>query len=194
MNRKNPDRPTTTLILLLALVTLLASFATARPTHAGDSRAEASARRAFERLTNLAGQWQGTSQSGKRVVIGYEVVADGSAVVERFAFGDDRADKDDDDTMVTVYHLDGDELMLTHYCMAGNQPTMRATKIDDEEVRFELSDITNRSAPGAGHMHRAVVRFQGPDRLRTAWTFREDGEDRFTEVIDAERIAQTAAR
>jgi hypothetical protein len=43
-------------------------------------------------------------------------------------------------------------------------------------------------------MHRAVVRFQGPDRLSTAWTFREDGEDRFTEVIDAERVTRSAAR
>ncbi len=198
MNRTNRNRTATTPIPLLALAVLLGSLAVTPAVRAGDSADGTSARRTFESLQGLAGHWQGTSRSGKRVAIDSEIIGNGSAVVERFVFVGDDTDRRTDGTagevMLTVYHLDGDDLMLTHYCMAGNQPTMRATKIGDDEVRFELSGITNLSAPGAGHMHRAVVRFQGPDRFTTAWTFREGGEDRFTEVIEAERVAQSAAR
>jgi hypothetical protein len=28
--------------------------------------------------------------------------------------------------MVSAYHLDGEDLLLTHYCIANNQPTLRA--------------------------------------------------------------------
>ncbi|MGD2115089.1 MAG: hypothetical protein PVG07_08550 [Acidobacteriota bacterium] len=188
-----PCRTSTILVIFCALLAL-----TTAPALAGQSAAKTPAAEAFDDLKSLAGHWQGTSQKGKRVTIDYEVVADGSAVVERFGFVDDESGKGstetEDDVMLTVYHLDGEELMLTHYCMTGNQPTMRAEALGGDEVRFELSGVTNLATPEAGHMHRAVVRFQGPDRLSTAWTFREDGEDRFTEVIDAERVTRSAAR
>ena len=47
--------------------------------------------------------------------------------------------------VLTVFHLDGDRLILTHYCMAGNQPRMQATSYDAKkgEIRFQFLDATN---------------------------------------------------
>ena len=36
--------------------------------------------------------------------------------------------------MTTVYHLDGRDLVLTHYCMGGNQPRMRAKTTEGATV------------------------------------------------------------
>lgn len=194
-----PTEPSRSLPLALASAILAVLALTATPPAAagiGSSAAEpaslqaggSDAERAFEKLKGLAGHWRGTSANGDAVDLEYEVVAGGSAVVEHLR----PAGGEPAEAMVTVYHLDGDDLLLTHYCVAGNQPTMRAVAIEGDRVRFELSSITNLAAPGAGHMRRAVHRFLGPDRFTTAWTFRVDGEDRDPEMIEAERVIRAA--
>ena len=190
MNRKTMKirRSTGFTVLPAALAPVLVwalAIALPLPASAGDT---SPAQAAFDEIEALAGSWSATGMEGQPVRIDYQVVGNGSAVVEHFSF----PEGDPGQTMVTVYHLDGDELVLTHYCMAGNQPTMRATSYGgggSESVDFELSAITNLASPDAGHMHRARFEFGGRDRFSTRWTYRKDGEDAFTEVIEAERVA-----
>src|SRR5579863_8610060 len=80
-----------------------------------DNRADAAA--AFARLKTLVGEWEANRPDGK-VRLAYELTGGGSALVERQA-------EEKMPAMMTVYHLDGDRLILTHYCMAGNQPRMQ---------------------------------------------------------------------
>ena len=44
---------------------------------------------------------------------------------------------------VTTYHLDGDALMLTHYCGLGNQPRLRLTGHGPQLqfARFDATDL-----------------------------------------------------
>jgi len=102
---------------------------------------------AFERLKTLEGTWQGISERGGRASLTISVIGRGSAVVETYRDADN-------DQMVTVYYLDGERLILRHYCVAKNQPRMEATTFDPStgDLRFEFVDATNL-APGAGHMH-----------------------------------------
>ena len=167
------------LTLLSALIALPAA-----PAAAADGGAAA---RAFASFKQLAGTWHSTSASGEEGNLEYEVIAGGSAVVETFV----SPKHGEENAMVTVYHLDGDDLVLTHYCMAGNQPTMRAASIDGDEVRFELDHVSNLASPDAGHMGRAVFRFQGPDRHTSAWTYLVAGEEH-TEVFEVERVSSAA--
>jgi hypothetical protein len=141
---------------------------------------------ALERFKALEGEWVGTGGDGKEVTFRYRVVGDGTAVLEESQVGGHH-------DMVTVYHLDGDRLMLTHYCAAGNQPRMRSAGLDGDRVRFDFVDVTGLGSSSDGHMHHAVFRFAGPDRLWTAWTWRENGEDAFTEEIEVERVASATA-
>ena len=71
--------------------------------------------------------------------------------------------------MVTVIHADGNALLLTHYCMIGNQPQMKATpKPGDKKIAFEFVRATNMKSDKDMHMQRDVhLRGQGhaPDGM-----------------------------
>jgi hypothetical protein len=134
----------------------------------------------LDRLKSLAGTWEGKDREGKTAQVRYEVVSNGSAVVETLSVGEM-------ETMVTVYHKDGDQLMLTHYCGAGNQPRMRADKgAQGGVLRFSFVDATNMPNPDAGHMHKLALTFRDPDHLTQEWTFRDKGQEH-AEVIDLAR-------
>jgi hypothetical protein len=80
--------------------------------------------------------------------------------------------------MVTMFHLDGPVLMVTHYCSAGNQPRMVAGPSKDPKViAFTFKDVTNLSSPTAGHMRGLVLTMVDKDHHTEQWTFRQDGKD-----------------
>jgi hypothetical protein len=128
----------------------------------------------FERLKGLAGDWQIASpkdaaQQGKTAAR-YHLTAAGSALVETIFPGEDME-------MVTVYHCDGDQLFLTHYCHAGNQPRMRTIASDrKDELVFEFAGGTNLDPAKDVHMHGCLFRFVGPDQLHTEWELYRDGK------------------
>src|SRR5262245_51932010 len=132
---------------------------------------------AFERLKALAGPWTGTGADGTISNYTYEVVAGGSALLERCEMPHDGVPV----TMLTLFTLDGPRLLLTHYCMAGNQPRMQAQEMVGDTIAFEFLDATRLDSPDEGHMHRATFHFDGPDRLVTQWTFRAGDKDVFSE-------------
>jgi hypothetical protein len=137
---------------------------------------------AFARLKTLAGEWEADTSMGKSRVT-YEVVADGTAVLER-----ETAEKMP--TMVTMYHIDGGRVLLTHYCMAGNQPRMQARQFDANTgaLKFEFLDATNLANAAAGHMHNVSLRFLDRDHLVTQWEFYENGKPTFAEEFRYTRV------
>ena len=149
--------------------------------HATDS-VNTNAAAAFNKLKTLAGTWEATSERGK-VTSSYEVISGGSALVERDNVPGEGA-------MLTVYHLDGDRLVLTHYCTAGNQPHMQAEAYDpaSNQLVFNFTGGGNLSNTNAGHMHNVVFKFAGADTFAANWTFREDGKPKFVENIEYHRV------
>ncbi len=135
----------------------------------------------FERMKSLVGEWQGRSAKGTPAQISYSLVSDNSALMERLTMGKESE-------MITMYHPDGARLMMTHYCSAHNQPRMRAeaAPVESKSIVFNLLDITNLSAPDAGHMKKLVVTFDDKDHFTQEWTWSEKGKEG-TEVIHYER-------
>jgi hypothetical protein len=90
-----------------------------------------------------------------------------------------------DETMATVFHLDGGRLMATHDCVAKNQPRLVATAISRDGRRIELAflDGTNMASRDTGHMDRAVFVIESADRYRSRWTFYRDGQAQWLEDI-----------
>lgn len=127
----------------------------------------------FERIKALAGSWGGKGGEGDQTFdaeIQYRVTAGGSAVEETMAPGSPHE-------MITMYHLDNDRLLLTHYCAAGNQPQMMAGPgATPDEIAFSFLGATNLKNPNDGHMHAARFRFLGKDKLETIWTYFQDGK------------------
>jgi hypothetical protein len=161
-----------------ALVVILLSvgivFAAAVPPEAGGRPAVAAA--PFDWFKKLAGEWV-AAEDGKMfkkgdVVARYTVTAAGSAVVETVFPGSPHE-------MVTVYHADGPDLVLTHYCMEGNQPRMRAKNPKGSRFDFAFDGGTGIDPKKDRHMNSASLEFVGPDELRTVWTEIEAGKPVF---------------
>jgi hypothetical protein len=142
----------------------------------------ASATAAFNKLKTLAGTWEATGKNGK-VTSSYEVISNGSALVEHLK-------TPGEGEMLTVYHLDGDHLVLTHYCTAGNQPNMQAETYDPAsgKIVFDFTGGGNLSDPNTGHMHNVAIKFASADAFTADWTFQENGKPRFTENIAYHRV------
>ena len=136
----------------------------------------------FEKLKPLVGNWQGKANDGKPVAITYALVSDGSALMETLRAGSEAE-------MVTVYHPDGDRLMMTHYCSLNNQPRMRTDTgpAENGKLVFNFVDATNMSSPDAMHMHKLVVTFVDKDHFVQEWTWK-GGEKEGTEVFRMERM------
>ena len=126
----------------------------------------------FEKMKSLVGKWKGTSIDKKPATVTYTLVSDSSALMERLGMGGDSE-------MVTMYHPDGDHLMMTHYCSAHNQPRMRSktAAFGGESITLDLVDVTNLSAPDAGHMKKLVITFGDKDHFTQEWTWNEKGKD-----------------
>jgi len=144
------------------------------------------AQAAFTKLQSLKGTWESTLADGSKSTVQYEVIAGSSAVVERFV--NDKMGAGN--AMVTVYYLDGGRLLLQHYCMAKNQPRMKAESFDasKNELHFAFLDATGLASPEAGHMHNATFRFLDADHVTQEWQFFENGKPKFTESIQYARV------
>ena len=138
---------------------------------------------AFERFKALAGTWIGRSTKGWEDEVTIDVIAGGS-VVRESSFNAHPGE-----TMLTLFHLDGDRLMLTHYCVARNQPRMVASRFEEggRKVAFDFLDATNLTPPGAGHMHSSMFEFRDADHFTSRWTWFQDGNERWMEEIVYER-------
>jgi hypothetical protein len=131
---------------------------------------------AFSHLKGLVGDWDVESSHGK-AHSRFELIAGGSVLLEHFT-------EPGGQEMLTAYHLDGSRLVLTHYCLAGNQPQMVAEKFDSVsgELDFAFAGGSN-IAPGAGHMHDAVFHLASRDHFEAKWDFVEAGKVKFSEEL-----------
>ena len=162
------------ILMIPLLVLFLGAPGIPAATETIDSRA------AFARLKTLVGVWQAESSMGKAHVE-YELIAGGNTLVERETIGDLPP-------MLTLYHLDGDRLLLTHHCMLGNQPRMQARAFNPEsgELRFDFLDATNLGE-AAGHMHNARFRFVDDNHFVSEWDFYENGQRKSTTTFSYTR-------
>lgn len=134
------------------------------------ANAQDSAEDGFEKLKSLVGEWTGQGPGGLTVDVSYELVSGGHAVVET------RVPKGEP-SMVSIFHLDNDELMMTHYCSVGNQPRMKANVTTPGAIEFSMIDVTGLESESEGHMHGLRFDFDDSSHLRQLWIWRQDGEN-----------------
>jgi hypothetical protein len=135
---------------------------------------------AFEKLKALVGHWETDKSNMNKASLDLELTSGGTAVLEKFHM----VENGNPVEMTTLYYLDGDQVKLTHYCMAGNQPTMKGSYAPETKtITFDLVSISNLKSPDDGHMHHAVYTFIDNDHFKTTWTFRKEQKDAFTEDV-----------
>jgi hypothetical protein len=137
---------------------------------------------AFEQLKSLAGTWDTVTPDGDGTIT-YRVASAGSVVIEELFPGTDHE-------MMTVYHRDGDALVATHYCSAGNQPrfALDRTAPEAEGLRFTFTGGSNM-APGDGHIHEGTIRIVDRDHVEAEWSFWKDNKPQHVTTFSMTRRA-----
>jgi|GraSoiStandDraft_32_1057276.scaffolds.fasta_scaffold240267_2 hypothetical protein len=154
-------------LLSVALMSLaLGAFAQSDPQ-------KSDAQKSFDKLKALAGSWEGvlsgtgTELDGKTMHVTLRVTSMGNALLHEMTGLPGRPDDP-----ITMFYLDGDRLMLTHYCDAGNRPRMTGkTSPDGKIVEFEFLDVAGSTQ--YGHMHHAVFTAIDVNHHSEEWTFME---------------------
>lgn len=139
----------------------------------------------FKQLKTLAGEWRGTGTHGEEVteaIISYKITAAGSVVMETMAAGTEYE-------MITMYHLNGEDLMLTHYCALRNQPRMKAApSADTSAIAFNYIDGTNMASDQVQHMHSLTFDFLGEDEIKAVWSMHADGAEHSQAILNLKRV------
>jgi hypothetical protein len=184
-------RKTTT--IRFALLTLVASLSTLTVAQSEVEKApppKAGAQESFDKLKALAGAWAGPvttlpqvpAMDGKIAQFSLRVTSMGNALVHELSVAGRP------DHPVTMFYLDGDRLLLTHYCDAGNRPRMASkTPVDGKTLEFDLLDVSGGNH--YGHMHHAVFTFIDPDHHTEDWTYMGPGDQPVRAHFDLQRTS-----
>ena len=122
----------------------------------------------FERMKRLVGDWvaaeDGPMFAKGALVSRYALTGGGTALVDTLFPGAAHE-------MTTVYHRDGADLALTHYCAGGNQPRMRAAApaADARVLELAFDGGTSLDASRDAHMHSARIELVSDDEIIGEW-------------------------
>ena len=112
------------------------------------SAALGSSETAFETFKGFEGKW--AIRSGQKTLpfeMTYQIGSKGSIVTEQFG------------KELSVFYRDGQSLLMTHFCNAGNQPRLRLRENTQSGVfEFLMFDITNLQSSDADHVERVAYR------------------------------------
>ncbi len=159
---------------LLAVSAMLIGFLVpAIAAHGEDAKAAKtpiSAKEAFAKLKSLEGSWNNKTSHGdghgpaSDSKVTYRLTGAGSALVETDFPGSDHE-------MISVYHLDKDELRMTHYCAAGNQPRLKLDRAASTPTRlvFAFDGGTNFDPAKDMHIHSLTLEFRDGGNVDADW-------------------------
>jgi hypothetical protein len=153
------------LLLTLSLISLGGDKPGAKlapaPTNAG-----------LEKMKKLAGTWVAADKDGKptdQVASIIKVTAGGSVVHETLFPGQPQE-------MVSIYTVDGQDLVMTHYCVLGNQPRMKADPNSSaNQIVFQFAGGGNLDPKKDKHMHEATLTIVDDDNIEVKGTGWDNG-------------------
>jgi len=116
----------------------------------------------FAPLRALEGRWEGLDPSGAPHATEFHLSSAGSALREVMFPGSARE-------MTNMYTLDGNSVLLTHYCAQGNQPHMRATQLEDGRLAFLSDGVSDLEAEDELYMGSMTLVFVDADHIEQHW-------------------------
>ena len=126
----------------------------------------------LEKMRKLAGTWLTADKDGKatdQVASIIKVTAGGSVVHETLFPGQPHE-------MISIYTANGPDLVLTHYCVLGNQPCMKADgKSPSNQIVFQFTSGGHLDPSKDKHMHEATLTFIDDDHIEVKGIGWENG-------------------
>lgn len=157
---------------LLTILTLTLSAASPAGDNATPKLPTPPTNAALEKLKQLAGTWLVADKDGKptdQVASIIKVTAGGSAVHETLFPGLPHE-------MVSIYTVEGSDLIMTHYCVLGNQPRMKADpNSPSNQIVFRFIGGGNLDPKKDKHMHEGTLTIVDNDRLEVNGVGWENG-------------------
>ena len=134
----------------------------------------------FELVKGLVGTWQGNKQvlDGQEIItVEYTETANGTAVVERLYPGTSKE-------MVSIYSQDGHHMVMTHYCLLGNQPRMKTgSPVTGNSITLSYIDGTGMRSLHDKHMHELTLTLIDDRHMHHEWTVFENGRETVTHTF-----------
>jgi hypothetical protein len=185
--------------MLSTVLLLISTIAFAQSAAPKSEVAKTEAQKSFDTMKTLAGEWEGPvttdlpeAMKAKMGVnsnplhVSLRVTSRGNALVEEEQEAGTPLDYTKYDHPVTMLYLDGDRLLLTHYCDAGNRPRMVARKSSDgKTVEFDFIDVAGST--DYGHMHHAVFTIIDASHHTEDWTYIMPGDKPLRAHFDLQR-------
>ena len=175
-------------IAISAVFVLFATLAFAQHDAPMSDAPKSDAQKSFDQLKTLAGTWEGKvtttpphpEMDGSLGQVNFRVTSMGNALMH------DMKSSVRPDNPITMFYIDNDRLLLTHYCDAGNRPRMVAkASPDGKQVEFDFLDVAGGTQ--YGHMHHAVFTILDENHHIEDWTYMEPGDKPIHAHIDLQR-------
>ena len=124
---------------------------------------------AFESLKLMIGDWRVEHDHGRISTVNYKLSCCDSVLVETWAL------KPGVESL-TLYHMDGDDFIATHYCPLGNQPRLLYRATQSGKFEFETTSITNLTNPLHDHCRAFSFEVISKDRIFRSETYAESNK------------------
>ena len=163
LTRPTPHIPRPSMKPIAAFVFLVLSCASALAM-------DTDANRLFSILKGLEGEWRIVNPA-RDTVVTFEIIAAGSALVEKWTMSPSR-------NSMTIYSMDGDALLVTHFCPQGNAPTLKLTRTSEEGVHFfEFVQGWNLQDKESSHQHAFWIKIVSPNEFTRGETYIKNGSE-----------------
>jgi hypothetical protein len=135
---------------------------------------------AFAQLSALVGNWKSTS--GNAHTVNYKLTANNTVLVETWTMSATRES-------MTLYALDGDRLLATHYCPQGNQPRLAYVNKDRAgKHHFVFLDGTNLQDAKGSHQHSLWLTINSPEKFTRSETYIENSKSKALASDEGEAV------
>ena len=125
----------------------------------------ADAKKAYARLKTLTGSWQGTVMD---IAINFTIRAVSSGTAILHEGHTDKAGPPKHE--ITMFYLDVDRLLATHYCDAGNRSHMEGKlSADGKAIEFSFLEVVGPTR--GGYLKDMVITMTDADHHVIAFTF-----------------------
>lgn len=192
--------------ILLPLVLLLSLTSAVAQTAPQKAQPQTDAEKSFALLKSLAGKWEGPvkmeghdhgngSGAPENIQVSLRVTSRGNALVHEMGDLNRTDDPTKYDHPVTMFYLDDGKLKLTHFCDAGNRPSMAArVSPDGKTVEFDFSGLSGSDK--FGHMYHAVITVIDANHHTEEWTYQLPDGKTMGGRMDLQRVKpqQASAR
>lgn len=155
--------------LIISLVVAMGCGTSAAQTN--NAAAPSDAQKVFDQMKALEGSWQGTIM-GISINVTIRLASSGTAILHEATTGGGRAPNHE----ITMFYVDGDRLLATHYCDGGNRARFEGKLSPDGKTsEFNFLDVAG-STKGGLVKHMAFTMIDANKHLVEFTFIKPDGK------------------